>query len=109
MPSKTGLAGDLMTLWFQAPMVMAARMGIFATSSTESAKTQAEVMRMFSEKTAAATESMIATQFAIGEEMMRVFLRPDRRPGPAARDRVVARSLRPYGKRVRANAKRLSK
>lgn len=109
MALKSGFAGDLMALWFQAPMVMASRMGMLATSSLESAKAQAEFTRMFSEKAAAATESMIAMQFAIGEETMRALMHPGRQPGQAARDRVIARSIRPYGKRVRANARRLGR
>lgn len=109
MTKSYGLPMDLMTLWFQAPMVMAARMGMLATTSTTSASSQAEVARMFSEKSAAAMESMLAMQFAIGKEVMRSLTHPYLRSGPGAGNRVIAKSLRPYGKRVRANAKRLSK
>jgi len=109
MSKSYGLPMDLMTLWFQAPMVMAARMGMLATTSANSARLQAEVMRMFSEKSAAATEGMIAMQFAIGNEMLRALTRPAMPFDQGVGNRVIAKSLRPYGKRVRANAKRLSK
>jgi hypothetical protein len=100
-----------MTLWFEAPMVVAARMGPLALFSADAAKAQAEMTRMVTEKMAAAAESLIALQFAMVQETMRASMRlaPISEAGAAhaAASRVVASSLRPYGRRVRANARRL--
>ncbi|WP_235755756.1 hypothetical protein [Paracoccus salsus] len=52
-----------------------------------------EPFRMFAEKQAAASESLFAVMQATGR-------------GVAA-DRVVSAALRPYGKRTRANSRRL--
>lgn len=104
-----GLAADLMTLWFQAPLVIASRVGLFGSGPASAVKAQAEMTRMVTEKAAAAAESMVALQFAFANEMMRGFLHPLRKPSSAASERILAKSLRPYGKRVRANARRLAR
>jgi len=100
---------DLLSMWFQTPQVIASRLAMLATTPVHSARAQAEATRMVSEKMAAAAESMVAMQFAIGNEMMRMMLHPYSRPSVATGSRIVAKSIRPYGKRVRSNAKRLAR
>ncbi|WCR11795.1 antibiotic ABC transporter [Paracoccus stylophorae] len=67
---------------------MAGMMGMMAQSP-------GEPFRMIAEKQAAASESLFATVQAAGR-------------GVRA-DRVVSAALRPYGKRTRANSRRLSR
>ena len=59
------------------------------------AQAPGEPFRMVAEKQAAATESLFAMAQAAGRG--------------ASAERVMAAALRPYGKRTRANSRRLSK
>lgn len=110
MTKTYGLPFDLMTLWFQAPYVIASRMSMFSGMSVGSpVAAQTEMTRMVTEKMVAATESMMAMQLALAREMMRAATATARRPDMRPVGRIVASGTRPYGKRVRANARRLSR
>ncbi|AFL52801.1 hypothetical protein ABIE78_001310 [Sinorhizobium fredii] len=109
--ARHSLASDLMALWFQAPMVIAARTQAMAFAAmTGSATDYAENNRMVTEKMAAVAESVVAANVAIAKEGM--GLASAFAAGKTVSDghnRVTAAALRPYAKRVRANARRLSK
>jgi hypothetical protein len=90
-------------------MVIGARMAAITPMTLTTAKAQAEFARMFSEKMAAASESMIAAQFAIAGEMLKMAGSLTPQPTQRAIDRIAAKSVKPYARRVRANAKRLGK
>jgi hypothetical protein len=98
MPSRK-ISNNPVRLWAQF-----ARMGIEAqmviglrTAGMMGMMVQApgEPFRMVAEKQAAATESLFAMAQAAGRG--------------ASAERVMAAALRPYGKRTRANSRRLSK
>ena len=104
------LLDEFASLWFQAPMVISSRMQDFALSGG-SATGAAEVSRMITEKLSAATESVMAVNMAMANEGMiaATALATGTCAGLAgASDRVAVAALKPYGKRVRANARRLS-
>ncbi|NRP73683.1 hypothetical protein ILFOPFJJ_04596 [Ensifer psoraleae] len=111
MARHHSLASDLMALWFQAPMVIAARTQAMAIAAmTGSATDYAETSRMVTEKMAAVAESVMAANVAIAKEGM--GLAAAFAAGKAVsggHDRVTAAALRPYAKRVRANVRRLRK
>ncbi len=104
------LLDEFASLWFQAPMVISSRMQDFALSGG-SASGAAEVSRMIIEKLSAATESAMAVNMAMAKEGMiaAAALATGTCAGLAgASDRVAVAALKPYGSRVRANARRLS-
>src|SRR5690606_29846781 len=94
---------DAFSLWLEAPLVIAMRcheMGMAAL--TGSTQNTAEMTRMVTEKMAAATESVVAANFAVAKAMMTAA-------SPEATARAVSQAaLKPYGKRVRRNVRRLS-
>ena len=98
------LRRDAFSLWLEAPFVIAMRyheMGMAAmTGSTQGT---AEMTRMVTEKMAAAAESVVAANFALAKAMMTAAS-----PEKTART-VSEAALKPYGKRVRSNARRLAK
>ena len=108
MKKPTGIYSDLATLWFEAPLVMASRMAAITPATISTAKAQAEFGRMVSEKMAAAGESMVAAQFAVMGEMLKMSSSL-RWPADGAASRIAAKGVRPYAKRVRANARRLGR
>lgn len=112
MTKHRSLARDLASLWFQAPMVIAARsQAMTIAAMTGSATDYAESSRMVTEKMAAAAESVVAANMSLVKEGIGAAaavaggrVRPE-----AAHKRVAAAALRPYAKRVRANARRFAK
>ncbi len=104
MAKYRSLARDLVSLWFQAPMVIAARSQAMTLAAvTGSATDYVEASRMVTEKMAAAAESVVAANVAMAKEGIAVAI------GKGGHNRVTAAALRPYAKRVRANARRLAK
>ena len=100
------LLDEFASLWFQAPMVISSRLQDFALSGGSP-----EVSRMITEKLSAATESVMAVNVAMVKEGMiaATALATGTCAGLAgSSDRVAVAALKPYGKRVRANARRLS-
>ena len=98
------LRRDAFSLWLEAPLVMAMRcheMGM--ATLTGSTQNTAEMTRMVTEKMAAAAESAVAANFALAKAMMTAAS-----PEKTART-VSEAALKPYGKRVRSNARRLAK
>ena len=97
------LRRDAFSLWLEAPFVIAMRcheMGMAAM--TGSTQDTAEMTRMVTEKMAAAAESAVAANFALAKAMMTAA-------SPESTARAVSEAaLKPYGKRVRRNAKRLA-
>ncbi|HTO32453.1 MAG TPA: hypothetical protein VL202_14950 [Pararhizobium sp.] len=108
-------SADLLTefasLWFQAPMVMSSRMQDLAVSGMSGSAGQAEVGQMITEKLSAVVESATAINFALVNEGMiaATALATGTCAGLAgASDRVAVAALKPYGKRIRANVRRLT-
>ncbi|WEX86782.1 hypothetical protein PZN02_003113 [Sinorhizobium garamanticum] len=111
MAKGASIVRDLTALWFQAPMVIAARtQAMTIAAMTGSATDYVEASRMVTEKMAAAAESVVAAHVALLKEGMSAVaaLAGGKLPATGHR-RVTAAALRPYAKRVRANARRLSK
>jgi hypothetical protein len=102
---------DTATLWFEAPFVMALRIQQMQLAAL-TGKTQdaAELHRMVSEKMEATAESAIAVNMAMWrnalDNTMRLMTGGRALPGGAA---VASAALKPYGKRVRSNARRLAR
>ncbi|WP_421593494.1 hypothetical protein, partial [Shinella sp. M27] len=70
---------------------------------TGSTQNTTEMTRMVTEKMAAATESVVAANFALAKAVMTAA-------SPETTVRAVSTAaLKPYGKRVRSNARRLAK
>ncbi len=97
-----------------APAVMWMRMPIlFAEAFAPATSGKPETMRAVSEKTAAAVEGMVAANMSLASSMATAWLEVATGKHPVA---VAERSFRnaqraaerPFGKRVRANYKRLS-
>ncbi|WEX76104.1 hypothetical protein PYH37_004375 [Sinorhizobium numidicum] len=111
MAKHHSLASDLAALWFQAPMVIAARTQAAAVAAmTGSATDHVEASRMVTEKVAAIAESVVAANVAMIKEGMGMAVAlAAGKTVSGGHDRVTAAVLRPYAKRVRANARRLSK
>ncbi|OAP42750.1 hypothetical protein AU381_16440 [Sinorhizobium glycinis] len=110
--AKHSIAKDLAALWFQAPMVIAARTQAMAVAAmTGTAADYVETSRMVTEKMAAAAESVVAANVAVMKEGFDAAAGlAVGKIGPAAgHKRIAAAALRPYAKRVRANARRLTK
>ncbi len=94
---------DIFSLWLEAPLVIAMRCHEMQMAMlTGSAPNTAEMSRMFTEKLAAAAESAIAANFAFLNAMMTA------EPLSTAAREVSKAALKPYGKRVRVNMRRLS-
>ncbi|MBD9372671.1 hypothetical protein IB238_08550 [Rhizobium sp. ARZ01] len=107
------LRRDTATLWFEAPFVMALRIQqMQMTALTGKTQDAAEIHRMISEKVAASAESVIAVNMALWRNAFGNALRlmtggkAPLSPGGTA---IASAALRPYGKRVRSNARRLSR
>jgi len=85
------------TLWWRWPILMAAAMP---------SRDSAELNRMVSEKTAAATSGMVAAQ---AEAMRIAAAAVTGKKTPHAATAVAAAALKPALRTVKANAKRLRK
>lgn len=107
------LRKDASTLWFQAPFVMAMRIHEMQMAAlTGRSQDTAEMNRMVSEKVMATAESAVAVNMAVSQAAFGAAMRlmTGGRPSIAkAGETVAAAALKPYGKRVRGNARRLSK
>ncbi|WEZ83187.1 hypothetical protein P6U16_20350 [Rhizobium sp. 32-5/1] len=106
------LLDEFASLWFQAPMVVSSRMQDLAISGMNgSTGGAAEIGQMITEKLSAAMESVMAVNTAMVKEGMIAVaaLATGTCAGlSGASDRVAVAALKPYGSRVRANARRLS-
>ncbi|THK37187.1 hypothetical protein EHS39_15280 [Ensifer sp. MPMI2T] len=111
MVKGASIIRDLSALWFQAPMVIAARMQAMTIATMTGAATDyVEASRMVTEKMAATAESVVAAHVALIKEGIGAVATLAGGKLPATgHKRVTAAVLRPYAKRVRANARRLSK
>lgn len=96
------LRRDAFSLWLEAPLVIAMRCHEMQIAAlTGSTQNTAEMTRMVTEKMAAAAESAVAANFAVAKALMSAA-------SPASAARAVSEAaLKPYGKRVRRNARRL--
>ena len=94
---------DVFSLWLEAPLVIAMRLQQMQMAMlTGTAPNTAEMNRMVTEKMAAAIESAIAANFAFLNAVMTA------EPLSMAAREVSNAALKPYGKRVRSNVRRLS-
>jgi hypothetical protein len=110
----TRISSDLGSLWL-APMVMAARMPIlwYEALNPDTSKRN-ETNRMVSEKLAAAQEGWVAAQAAFGQaiinNMTSVLLGQVPRETPRSTAAAMMHAgLKPTARRLRANAKRLTR
>lgn len=102
------LLQEVASLWFQAPLVMSSRLRDFALFPASTTETN----RMITEKLSAAAESFVALNAAMAKESFAVAaaFATGRCAGVlGASDRLAVAALKPYGKRIRANARRLVK
>ena len=101
---------EITTLMTMAPFVIRARMMRFwSTASAPTARDKAEATRMVSEKLQAGAESVLATNLAFAKAATDASLAAmTRGPHNNHCGAILAASLRPYSKRVRANRRRLS-
>jgi 3-oxoacyl-ACP reductase-like protein len=109
-----GLARDLASLWFNAPMVIAIRTQAMGMAMlTGSTGDIAEFNRMVTEKTDAAAESAMAINASIAKHGLAAAtaMATGRKPASGAKTagKIAHEAIKPYSKRVRANAKRLTK
>lgn len=110
MPRGPAIIRDLTALWLEAPLVIAARTQAMTIAALTGSTGQCvEANRAVTEKMAAAAESVVAANMALAKESIAAAaaLAGGRSRTTAGAKRVAAAALRPYGKRVRANARRL--
>lgn len=102
---------DTATLWFEAPFVMALRIQQMQMAAL-TGKTQdaAEIQGMVSEKIAATAESVVAVNTALWRTAFDNSLRLMTGGKISLGETTIASAaLRPYGRHVRSNARRLSR
>lgn len=111
--AATGAMAELATLGFVAPFVMASRMGgMWLNAFTPTAAGHRENSRMVNEKFAAAGESAVAASNAFAREAMKAgteMMTAGAKAGTINTDAILSASLKPYTRRVKANARRLSR
>lgn len=107
------LRKDASTLWFEAPFVMAMRIHDMQMAAlTGRSQDTAEMNRMVAEKVMATAESAVAVNMAISRAAFGAAMQMMTGGRPSvekAGEAIAAAALKPYGKRVRANARRLPK
>lgn len=108
-----GLVQDLASLWFQAPMVIAMRtQALGMAMMTGSTKDMKEFNRMVTEKAVAAAESAMALNVSIAQQSVAAAtaMVTGRKPASAATvaTKAAHAAVKPYSKRVRSNARRLT-
>jgi hypothetical protein len=113
MTPNRGLGRDLISLWFEAPMVIAMRTQAAAMEMmTGGSKSSAEFNRMVTEKMAATAESMVALNLAFVQQAVDASfaMASGRKPASAGRtaEKIAEAAVKPYSKRVRSNVRRLS-
>lgn len=109
MPRRLRL--DTATLLFEAPFVIALRLQEMQMAVL-TGKTQdvAELYRMIFEKVAATADSVAAVNVALWKASFDNSMRLMMGGQPSDHGTAIASAaLRPYGKRVRSNARRLSR
>ncbi|ACP25612.1 hypothetical protein NGR_c18480 [Sinorhizobium fredii NGR234] len=102
---------DTATLWFEVPFVIALRLQAMQMAALSGKPQDAtELYRMISEKAAATADSILAVNVTLWkaslDNAMQLMI------GRRASDHgtaIASAALRPYGKRVRSNARRLSR
>lgn len=103
---------DAASLWFEAPFVIAVRLQEMQMAAlTGKSQDVAELQRMISEKVAATAESVVAVNVALWKAAFDNTMRLTT-GGTAASGHgtaIASAALRPYGKRVRSNARRLQR
>jgi hypothetical protein len=102
------LLQEVASFWFQAPLVMSSRLRDLSISPGSAAETN----RMVTEKLSAAAESFVALNTAIvkeGIDAVASLATGSCSSVMDASDRLAVAALKPYGKRIRANARRLAK
>lgn len=108
----TGMMEELAALWLQTPLVVSARMQSLALSAmTGGSQGGVEIDRMISEKFTAAIESLEAVNRAIFQETMgaaAALATGKCLTMASSADRMASAALKPYARRVSANAVRLS-
>jgi hypothetical protein len=102
------LLQEVASFWFQAPLVMSSRLSNLSLSPGSTAETN----RMVTEKLSAAAESFFALNTAMAKEGIAAataLATGSCSSVMGASDRLAVAALKPYGKRIRANARRLAK
>lgn len=102
---------DAASLWFEAPFVIAVRLQEMQMAAL-TGKTQdvTELHRMVSEKMAATAESVMAVNMALWKAAFDNAIRLMTGGMASGHGTAIASAaLRPYGKRVRSNARRLAR
>lgn len=102
---------DTTTLWLEAPYVIALRLQEMQMATlTGKAQDAAECRRMISEKIIATAESMMAVNIALWRAAFDTTLRLMTGSIVSSHGTAIASAaLRPYGRRVRSNVRRLSR
>lgn len=107
------LRTNAVTFWLEAPFVMALRLQQMQLAAlTGKPQDAAELHRMVAEKVAATAESAVAVNVALSKAAFdtTINMMMGGRPSVSkTREAVVAAAVRPFGKRVRANSRRLAK
>ena len=104
---------DTFTLFFEAPFVIALRLHEMQMAAlTGKSQDSTEITRMVSEKVAATAESALAVNMALWraafDNTMRLMTGGNASFGLGG-TAIAAAALKPYGTRVRGNARRLSR
>ncbi|MFT4004011.1 MAG: hypothetical protein QM684_27605 [Rhizobium sp.] len=111
MASGRGLSNDLATLWLQSPVVIAMRMQQMWMDALAGSVNAAEMNRMVSEKMMAAAESAVAVNAAMMQQGIAMLTAgaPTSKEQRRIADAVAHAAIKPYSRRVRSNARRLTK
>ncbi|MGY5805157.1 hypothetical protein [Rhizobium hainanense] len=111
MSSGRGLSNDLATLWLQAPVVIAIRLQQMWMDALTGSVNATEMNRMVSEKMMAAAESAAAVNAEMMQQGLALLTATSHSRQSARRvaDAVAEAAIKPYSRRVRSNARRLSK
>ncbi|MBD9647418.1 hypothetical protein M2267_001658 [Ensifer sp. KUDG1] len=102
---------DAASLWFEAPFVIAVRLQEMQMAAlTGKSQDVTELQRMISEKIAATAESVVAVNVALWKAAFDNTIRMMTGATASGHGTAIASAaLRPYGKRVRSNARRLQR
>ena len=107
------LRRNAVTLWWEAPFVMSLRLQQMQLAAlTGKPQDAAELQRMVVEKLAATAESAVAVNIALSKAAFDTTINMMMGGRPSVtktREAVVAAAVKPFGKRVRANSRRLAK
>ena len=111
--ATSGAMTEMATLGFVAPFVIASRMtGMWLNAFNPTAAGRRENSRMVSEKLTAAGESALAVSDAVAREAMKAgagMMTAGAKAGTINTDALLSASRKPYTRRVKANARRLSR